>query len=288
MKNKNYFLLFAIIFIANACQKKAEEASPITGTFTAMSYNVAGLPQGINSDQFPELHMPMISPRLNNYNIVAVQEDFYYHKELVQENHHQYKSKYFALEGGLGDGLNQFSDYLMLNYMRTGWDDCHGTDCYTPKGFTYSRVKITPKVYIDVYNLHCNAGSDSADLAARRKNILQLCKYINLRSKDNAVIVLGDFNCRYTRTGDNIRELLSLGFKDAWIEKERNGILPTQNDIPLLGVEVVDKIFYKSNSTIELKALEYVMPTSDFLDNDGNWLSDHRPIYTKFQFTLLQ
>jgi hypothetical protein len=56
--------------------------------------------------------------------------------------------------------------------MRTAWDNCNGFDCLTPKGFTYSRIKLNAIAYIDVYDLHCNAGSDSGDLAARRKNIV--------------------------------------------------------------------------------------------------------------------
>ncbi|HNC65195.1 MAG TPA: hypothetical protein PK075_11140 [Chitinophagales bacterium] len=41
-----------------------------------MTYNVAGLPEGINSDQFPSRHIPLISPLLNNFDVVNVQEDF--------------------------------------------------------------------------------------------------------------------------------------------------------------------------------------------------------------------
>ncbi len=286
MKNHTLILLFFFLILISGCTKTAEEASPLEGTFTALTYNVAGLPEGINADQHPVANTPLISPRLNNYDLVNVQEDFYYHDVLIKDNHHKYKTKYFALEGGLGDGLNMFSDFLILNFMRTGWDDCHGTDCLTPKGFTYSRVKLTPKAYIDVYDLHCNAGSDSADLAARRANIIQLCKYIKFRSKDHAVIIMGDTNCRYTREGDNIRELLALGFKDSWIELEKGGVLPEQNGVTLAD-EVVDKIFYRSNSSISLTALEYDVPGDAFLDGNGEWLSDHRPVFTKFKFNVL-
>lgn len=286
MKLNTLLLCLFCLLIITSCTKKTEEASPAEGTFTALSYNVAGLPQGVNADQFPVEHMPLISPRLNNYDLVAVQEDFYYHDVLIKDNHFPYKSKYFALNGGLGDGLNLFSKFLILDYMRTAWENCHGTDCLTPKGFTYSRLKLTPKAYIDVYDLHCNAGSDSADLAARRKNIAQLCEYIKFRSKDHAVIILGDTNSRYTREGDDIRKILELGFKDAWIELEKGGILPEQNGVTLAD-EVVDKIFYRSNNTIKLTALEYDLPSSAFLDANGEWLSDHRPLFTKFQFNVL-
>lgn len=284
--NTRYIFFLLGITLFSSCKKEIKEANPKEGTFTTLSYNVAGLPEGINDDQFPVKHIPLISPRLNNYDLVCVQEDFYYHKELIKDVHFPFQTKYFAKEGTLGDGLNMFSRFLILNYMRTTWEDCNGYDCFTPKGFSYARVKITPDVYIDVYNLHSNAGTDNGDLLARRGNILQLCNYIKFRSKDHAVIVMGDTNCRYTRSGDNIRALLDLGFTDVWIEKEKGGVLPNPNDVVVEG-EVVDKIFYRSNDKIQLTPLEYALPAADFLDSEGEWLSDHRPLYTKFQFNVL-
>lgn len=286
MKTRITLFILGILLFA-ACKKEIKEARFKENTFTTLSYNVAGLPEGINNDQFPVKHIPLISPRLNNYDIVCVQEDFNYHKELIKDNHHPYKTTYYAREGSFGDGLNMFARFPILNFMRTTWNKCNGYDCFTPKGFTYSRVKLTPNAYIDVYNLHSNASVEPGDLAARRSNILQLCNYIQFRSKDHAVIVMGDTNCRYTRSGDNIRELLALGFKDVWIEKERSGILPDANDIVVDG-EVVDKIFYRSNELIQLIPLEYSLVTNNFLDNDGEWLSDHRPLYTRFQFNILK
>ena len=288
-----YALVLTLSFITG-CHKTTD--SPKEGTFTALTYNVAGLPQGANVDQFPVEHMPLISPRLNYYDLINVQEDFYYHDVLIKEDHHPYKSTYVANKG-FGDGLNMFSDFIFLNYMRTGWADCNGTDCFTPKGFTYSRLKLTSEAYIDIYNVHCNAGSDVLDLDARRKNILQLCKYIEYRSKGNAVIIMGDTNCRYTRIGDNIREILDRGFTDVWVELERNGVLPIQDGnsltdcdplSTLANCEVVDKIFYRSNDVVKLTPLEFSIPGDKFLDGSGEWLSDHRPLLTKFKFNVLK
>ncbi|MFM7068139.1 MAG: hypothetical protein ACKOYM_01645, partial [Actinomycetes bacterium] len=45
------------------------------GEFSLLSYNVAGLPQEISKEQ-PALHMPLISPRLNPYDVVLTQENF--------------------------------------------------------------------------------------------------------------------------------------------------------------------------------------------------------------------
>jgi hypothetical protein len=293
MKKYLYYFLLAGVAIITGCKKTTDE--PKQGTFTAITYNIAGLPEPV-SGSHPLTNTPFISTRLNAYDIVNVQEDFNYHDLLLSNDYHRYRSKYVA-NRSLGDGLNMLSQFIFLNFMRTEWEDCNGTDCFTPKGFTYSRVKLTSGAYIDLYNVHCNAGSDALDLAARRKNILQLCKYIEFRSAGNAVIIMGDTNCRYTRTGDNIRELLNRGFKDSWIELERNGVLPNQDGISLMdcdptstyaNCEVVDKIFYRSNDVVKLTPLEFAIPGDKFLDSNGEWLSDHRPVYTKFQFEVLK
>ncbi len=287
-----YFLLLSISFIAG-CKKESDESKQ--GVFTVVTYNIAGLPEPA-SGSHPFTNTPLISSRLNKYDLVNVQEDFSYHDLLLSNDYHKYRSTYVA-NSSLGDGLNMLSQFVFLNFMRTQWEDCNGTDCFTPKGFTYSRLKLNTKAYIDIYNVHCNAGSDVLDLTARRKNILQLCKYIEFRSAGNAVIIMGDTNCRYTRTGDNIREILSRGFKDSWIEMERNGVLPNQDGIaltdcdpssPYANCEVVDKIFYRSNDMIKLTPLEYSIPGDAFLDSNNEWLSDHRPVYTKFQFEVLK
>ena len=52
--------------------------------FLLLTYNVAGLPEGISSSH-PRTNIPQISPMLNEFGIVLVQEDFSYHDLLVSE-----------------------------------------------------------------------------------------------------------------------------------------------------------------------------------------------------------
>lgn len=296
MKKYTLLSLLVAVIIITGCTKNVAEDNSIEGTFTALTYNVAGLLDGVNLDQHPIRNQPQISPRLNKYDVVNVQEDFAYHDLLIKDDNHAYRSDYVA-NRGYGDGLNLFSKFIITNFMRTEWTDCNGFDCFTPKGFSFCRLKLSSKVYVDLYDVHCNAGSDSADLVARRKNILQLCKYVDYRSKGNAVIIMGDFNCRYTRSGDNIREVLNLGFTDAWIDKVRDGILPIQGDSSLMTCtpsatnptcEVVDKIFFRSNNKIKIDLLEYRSEGDAFLDSNGEWLSDHRPLFAKFHYKLIE
>ncbi len=267
---------------------------PDNGEISALTYNVAGLPQGINADQFPTKHMPLIGPLLNAYNVVNIQEDFAYHDILYKNITLPYKSKYVA-NTVFGDGLNTVSTIPFVDFKRIKWNQCNGTDCLTPKGFSYCRLRFNEDVYIDLYNVHCNAGSAAADLAARRNNILQLCAYIDANSAGNAIILMGDFNCRYTRSGDNIREVYNRGLKNVWVKLLRNDVLPLQDDNSLMDCapnatnatcEVVDKIYYRSSASITLTPTVYKLDGDEFYDTDGLPLSDHRPMLAKFTYVV--
>ena len=296
-KTRNLLIIFVSVFFIFFCGKDEETYPdmPNSGEINALTYNVAGLPEGINPDQHPTKHMHLVSPLLNAYNLVNVQEDFFYHDSLYKYITLPYKSNYFAEEGGLGDGLNCVSTIPFVDYTRIAWNDCHGTDCYTPKGFTYSRLRFNKNVFVDLYNVHCNAGDDSGDLSARRKNILQLCAYIDAHSAGNAIILMGDFNCRYTRIGDNIREVDNRGLKNVWVELLRSGVLPLQDGNSLTDCspnatnatcETVDKIYYRSSTKITLTPISYKLDGTEFYDSDSDPLSDHRPMYAKFTYQV--
>ena len=98
------------------------------GEFSLLTYNVAGLPQGISSSD-PEAHIPQISPLLNDYDIVLAQEDFWYHAELSADAEHPHQSDPYSddpKKKGIGDGLNRFSDFPFEPVERVQWYDCHG------------------------------------------------------------------------------------------------------------------------------------------------------------------
>lgn len=262
-----------------------------------LSYNVAGLPEGISSSH-PETYTSSISPLLNEFSIVHLQEDFCYHDSLLLYNTHQHRTETTGCVPG-GDGLNTFSDFPISNLARFPWEDCTGADCLTPKGFSYSQIALTDAIKVDFYNIHCNAGSSDQSFAARRKNIAQICNYIEQHSAGKAVIVMGDFNSRYTREEDTIRAFLDMGFKDAWIELIRGGDVPAVSPDRLNdcspnrtspNCERVDKIFYRSDSTVTITALSYYADDERFYyqGNDTLPLSDHSPLITEFNFAIEQ
>jgi len=78
---------------------------------------------------------------------------------------------------------------------------------------------------------------------------------------------------------------------------DENNSLPNQDDVALTDCggadtnpqcEVVDKVLYRSSKFITLTPVEYQVKTNEFLDEDGNWLSDHRPIFASFRYTFLR
>ncbi|KOV69326.1 jacalin-like lectin [Streptomyces sp. MMG1121] len=273
------------------CATSAQAAG--SGTFNVLTYNVAGLPEGLSSSH-PATNTPLISPRLAGYDIVNVQEDFNYHAALYAGDHHPYRT---ATSGGagLGDGLNTLSKYPFEDFERVKWNDCTGTNCLTPKGFTLARVRLAEGVFVDLYNLHPNADDTDDALAARRANITQLSQFIQANSAGNAVLVMGDTNTRYTRSGDNIRTLVDDNhLTDAWVQSVKGGTAPTQGADPLLcptsapgnDCEVVDKVLYRSSDVVNLSATRYNDEWAKFLDSDGGNLSDHFPHTVDFSYTL--
>ncbi len=286
-------LLLAFVL---GCEKEkslfSDISFPYTDTLSVLTYNVAGLPELLSSSN-PERNTPEIGNRINQYDLVAVQEDFNYNHLLYAKSTHPYKTEWMG-PVPVGDGLNLLSKYRLLDLKRVKWQKCSGTDCLTPKGLTYSRVELAKGVYIDVYNNHTNAGVQKEDTDSRRANLLQLYNFIERESAGEAVLILGDFNSRYTRMADTLEVFYLLGFSDTWVEFSRNNILPEKNDQslmdcehPSLGIcETVDKIFYRSNEKIKFRLLDYQKPETEFQRN-GKDLSDHIPVYSLFEVTIL-
>lgn len=284
------WILAFIIFSFSQC--KDDQINELSGTLSTLSYNVAGLPDGISSSD-PVKYMSLISPSMNDFDIVHVQEDFCYHDSLMLYNDMPYTSEPTPC---IGSGLNTFSKYPIRNYDRQVWTDCTLADCFSLKGFTYSQIELAKGVTIDFYNVHCNAGSNELSAVARRANMLQMLSYIDQHSAGQPIIIMGDFNNKYSRTIDTIRIMQTLGFTDAWIELIRDGDIPLQNNIALsdcypnstsITCEGVDKFFYRSSDEMTIKALSFQYGDDSRFFYEGNDtlpLSDHEPLMVTLSF----
>ncbi|KAH9908185.1 mannose-binding lectin [Xylariomycetidae sp. FL2044] len=262
-----------------------------SGDFSVLTMNVAGLPAIFNGNDVPgdkTTNSLLIGSLFAEYgyDIINVQEDFNYHAYVYETDTHAYRT---ATSGGVpfGSGLNTLSNLDWVDFTRVEWDTCSdasGADCLTPKGFTFMRVKVDEGVYVDVYNLHTDAGTEDGDEEARTANVQQVADYIDAWSAGNAVLVYGDTNSRYTRTADNIRVLSEQnGLTDSWVELVHGGTIPAEETVcenPSLTneCETVDKIFYRASPLLDLQATYWNYESSRFLQSNGSILSDHNPI----------
>jgi hypothetical protein len=69
----------------------ADAGAHVSESFSLLTYNVAGLPEGISASH-PAKNTPLIGPLLNDYEIVEVQEDFAYHAQLIASSTHPYQT----------------------------------------------------------------------------------------------------------------------------------------------------------------------------------------------------
>ncbi|MFC4507491.1 MULTISPECIES: jacalin-like lectin [Streptomyces] len=297
--------LFAcLVAAAAALGGLTAAASPASaagsGSFSVLTYNVAGLPEWLSSASTPrDTSTTEIGRRIAPYDIVNVQEDFNYHAYLYSTDTHPYRT---ATSGGagIGSGLNTVSDHAWDgdDFERVGWNDCQidSGDCLTPKGFTFMRERLAEGVYVDFYNLHTNAGTNDGDLAARAANLAQLTSFISTHSAGNAVVVMGDTNTRYTRSGDTIAEFAAAnGLTDAWVQLIRGGVAPVKGSDALVcdqtgatvpnTCEVVDKVLYRGSKLVTLGATSYDNEHAKFLNSDGLMLSDHDPVTVGFTWS---
>ncbi|MFJ6080466.1 jacalin-like lectin [Streptomyces sp. NPDC092369] len=276
-------------------------AAADSGTFSVLSYNVAGLPEALSSASTPrESSTTAIGQRIAPYDIVNVEEDFNYHAYLYAgDTAHAYRTPTSG-GAGIGSGLNALSKlpYDTDDFERVGWNSCQwdSGDCLTPKGFTFMRERLAEGVYVDFYNLHTNAGTNDGDLASRADNLNQLSAFIGTHSAGNAVVVMGDTNTRYTRAGDTIAEFgAANGLTDAWVKLIRGGTAPAKGSDALVcdqtgttvpnTCEVVDKVLYRGSKLVSLNATSYNNEHAKFLTDDGKMLSDHDPITVGFSWS---
>lgn len=268
-----------------------------------LCYNVAGLPSvnGIIGMQGADVagNQTKLGKLLNDtdYNVIAVQEDFGYHDNLVKGlTNYKYRTDH---TGGIpgGDGLNIFSKTPIYNAKRTTWEKSYGVikdgaDELTPKGILYSVLDMGDGIYVDFYVIHADANDDEGSREARRDNFRQLTELIKARGNDRPVIVTGDFNTSsHLAQGQAFTNYLinNARLKDAWTELYNNGNYSDYSKhvekygSGYWGVwDSVEKFLYKDGGGVHIDVtnFEYV----DFLNGNVS-ISDHKAASATITFT---
>lgn len=139
--------LSIVLFVVVASLGLPAGAAEGSGEFVALTYNVAGLPQGISGSD-PSTNSRLISPLLNAYDLVLLQEDWrdpiqaapvlFFHDDVVSEADHPYRSEPAPPPLGLdlrrfptgppliADGLNRLSRFPFGPLRREMWKRCFG------------------------------------------------------------------------------------------------------------------------------------------------------------------
>lgn len=271
-----------------------------SGSFRALSYNVAGLPEGI-SGSHPEANMPLIAPLLNGWDVVVVQESWrtpdpnplaplrVYHEILEAGTDHPYKSVPVPLPLGgnparpsalVSDGVNVLSRFPFASVVHEPWATCWETaaDCLAMKGFMVARTTVAPGVTIDVYTLHMEAGGAPEDDAVRDGNVSQVADFINAYSAGRAVIVGGDFNLHTDSEPDStqFQRLLS-----------ETGLIDVCAALACPQPGRIDKWLFRGGETIAVTPTSWQFETALFQDGAGEPLSDHDALSVDFSWSLL-
>ena len=268
----------------------------------AVNYNVAGLPFGYfqGSDVIANQKISGEYLSDNGFDIVAVQEDFGFHKNLVRNmSGFDYATNHSGSIPG-GDGLNVFTKNMPLyNETRVAWNEAcgilsDGSDALTPKGFVYTVIDIGNGIYVDFYNLHADAYGGEGSQKARSSQYRQLAEFIKARSAENdrPVIVTGDFNNHihvHEDDGALYKTLyLECGLKDAWMEYHNNGDYFNLYNWNITGLpawgnwDSVERFMYKSGGGVDIVVSDFRY--TEVCNEKGKAVSDHSSAECDFTF----
>ena len=295
--------------------------------FTCATYNIDGLPTDvlgikINGDGPGETGTKSISTKLaaSGWDIVGFQENFTYNTQLRSSMTSKYSfgthKTFNLLEAAFGvsktDGLgfasltstNTWSQETFVKFTKAYGDLFDGANTCIDKGFRYYVVTMKDGVQIDVYVTHMNSGSGTEHINARASQFQQLANYINDNRSGRPIVIMGDFNARYTRDDyktnfwDVLDADLYANLHDPWADIMWSGDYPeygtpswvvsdkydpsnTVGDIEFgeQEGEVVDKILYINDPQSDVRifaktyrrAMEYT------------W-ADHTPVVVEFGY----
>jgi len=292
---------------ATGCSSDSPPASTTgeKGEFLALTYNVAGLPEGLSSSPDPLTRMPLIGQLLNDYDLTLLQEDWEtpeenpfapsraYHELIAAEAEHPFRSIALGQPFGndpsrptalLSDGLNEFSqiEFDAETTEHVAWSQCFGdlttgaSDCMAFKGFTRTVHVLAPGVEVDVYNLHAEAGGGPEDLPVKESNFEELADYIEEHSAGHAIILGGDTNLH---TDQDFAGGLWATFRSATDVVDVCDTLNCGDDD-----HAIDKFAYRSSGKLKIEPLSHEFDREKFTYTGGA-LSDHDALAVRFRWT---
>ncbi len=290
-------VLLPLVALLAACGDTSSSPAPLGGEFLALTYNVAGLPEGL-SGSHPSIYTEQIAPKLDAYDLVVLQETWktpeanplgirVYHEILEAGASHPYKSVSAPLPLGsdprrpealVSDGLNTFSIFPFEPIVREMWSGCDpsAADCLSQKGFSVVRTTLSPGIEVDVYDLHMEAGSTRRDDELRDLAVSQLRDFMSTYSAGRAVIVGGDFNLHTDEEpdGGQYRRLLA-----------EAGLADACESLGCGDGGRIDKFAYRSGGGVTIRATSWRLEEDVFVTAAGEPLSDHEAVAVRFAWS---
>lgn len=268
-----------------ACAPEAPEATPAPteGRFTALTYNVHGLPPEITGDD-TAARMALIAPLLNGFDVVGLQEDFDddLHATLVGQATHGWRHRFDEMlpDRVYGPGLAALSRLTLVEGLGEHYTSCYGvfegaSDCLASKGFEVLRLRLGDGE-VDVYNTHMEAGSGEEDNLARAEQVEQLLSAFERLSAGRAVIFMGDTNLSDFDAPDLplITRLI-----------EGGGLTETCVALGCAEPGRIDRILWRDGGGLTLTPTAWAVEPA-FWDEDGVPMSDHDAISASFDWVF--
>ena len=214
-----------------------------------------------------------IVDKIKNFDIIFIQENWVHQKLFNNKllNHYlisSNKKNKTIYNSGLTVGIH--NDYNVIDYEEMLFKECNGiifngSDCLASKGVIYTRINKDDR-YLDIYNTHLDSGNSKCDKKIRAKQLRFLINYISDKSKNNSVIICGDFNINYRNNPSLIDD-----FMNELKLKSHNS----------LKTNTVDYIFYRDSRDLEFDIIGRNTQINDSL----YYLSDHKPLSVLFNLS---
>ena len=250
---------------------------PASGDFSALSYNVHGLPEAVTGDDTAG-RIAQIAPLLEPFDLIGLQEDWDADNHAVLDAAVSHETReYFdeKVEEGryYGSGLALFARWPETALLEQHYSTCSGlldgaSDCLASKGFVALRLRLG-QGELDVYNTHMEAGGGEEDDVARAVHVDELLAAMAGFSAGRAILFMGDTNLH----GDDPEDAPLIAKL-----MEGAGLLDGCEAVGCEDPGRIDKMLFRDGEGVSLSPTSWEVAPG-FVDEQGVDLSDHEPIH---------
>ena len=270
-------------------------ATPEPVDFSVMTYNVQARPLLDKT----KVRFEALSPLLNPYDFVAIQECFYNHEGLWEGTTHPARIYHNTRKHPLklvNSGLAMLARYP-LEGVETAHYSVDGDRQNWPanKGIIMGHFRVGG-MPLDVYDSHFAAGRNGPSRREKPIQSREAIEFVQTHSPpEHAVIFLGDFNMKTLPEGQGLSEedlahamdVLPSCDRDECLQviKKVLGLTDVAEELGEHHYDIPDHILYRSGTQARLEARSFQFDGDVFYLDNGEPLSDHEPLMAGFRLT---